>query len=117
VTTLKEWAEQIGQAAASVEGVGHYTATNGAEPPAVIVGAPTLAFEAYNPAPTSATFPVFALVQRDEFAMDRLLDLGPAVVAAIVDNLPDAVVPRAQPAEFGERGQPCYEITVEVSLT
>lgn len=87
------------------------------DPPAALVGAPTLVWEGPCPKPTSATLSVVIVVSADERAERRLWELLPGVTAAI-DALDYASVSRAVPGLFGEGGTglPCYEIETEVSL-
>jgi hypothetical protein len=84
------------------------------DPPGVLVGPPALTWEAFSSDPTQATFVVYAITRADDRALERLWDLVP-LVAAAVDTVPDAATTQANPSAFNDL--PCYEITVEVSLT
>lgn len=120
MTSLAEWPKLLTDAAKVVPRVRSYLdPTADVEPPGVIIGPPAIEFDGYSGEPTAATFPVYAFVAWDEFAVARLIDLGPRVAAAITENLDDAVVTRAEPTVFNAGGTdlPAYQITVEVSLT
>jgi hypothetical protein len=88
-------------------------------PPATVLGVPALRWEALDVSPTSARFIVYAIVDPDERAPERLWDLVELVSAAIDENT-DGVVISAEPAGYvsgsGATPLPCYEITVEVPL-
>lgn len=83
------------------------------DPPALVLGPPSLQWEGMGGGPTSATFLVYVTVKADERALERLWDLVPAV-ASELDAVRDAVVLRADPGSYREL--PCYEIQVEVAL-
>lgn len=87
------------------------------EPPAVVIGPPTLRWEGTALAPTSARIGVYVVVDSDELHQESLMDLVPQVAAAI-DNLTAAVVIEANPGTWkaGTTDLPSYEITTEVSL-
>lgn len=95
------------------------TADPGLEPqlPALIIGPPRLAWTTTSSDPTEATYIVFAVVDADERAIERLWDLCTAVAEA-VDRLPHAAVTAADPGVFtsGNAQLPCYHITIEVGL-
>ncbi|MFI6759365.1 hypothetical protein ACIBF5_09515 [Micromonospora sp. NPDC050417] len=85
-------------------------------PPATVLGPPALTWESLSASPTSARWLVYIVVPAEERALDRLWELVPLVAAAI-DQLPDAVVIRADPGAFLSGAElPCYELTIEVAL-
>ncbi|MEU0467210.1 hypothetical protein ABZ215_24685 [Amycolatopsis sp. NPDC006131] len=94
-----------------------YTIGDNLAPPAVLLGAPQLTWGTYGPAPTTATFPVFLIVDLDSRALERLWQLVGPVTAAI-DTVPDAVVQSADPGMYptGSQNLPSYSLSVEVSL-
>ncbi|WP_435582917.1 hypothetical protein [Amycolatopsis thermoflava] len=115
--TVAEAAQQLTTALATVEPLRLYTLGDNIDPPALLIGAPQLTWDGYGPAATSATFPVFVIVAKNERALERLWEfVGP--VAAAVDTVADAVVQTADPGTFptGTQELPCYSLSVEVSL-
>lgn len=86
-------------------------------PPAALIGPPSLKWETYCGSPTSATYLVYAVVTADDRSITRLAELLPKVVDAI-NAVTQAQVVRAQPTVWAAAGQefPAYEITVEVAL-
>lgn len=86
--------------------------------PALYVGAPQLAWETGDSAPTTAIYIVIAVVDADERAIERLWDLSTAVAEAVDMRLPNAAVTSAGPGTFvlGATQLPCYNITIEVGL-
>ena len=84
--------------------------------PAAVLGPPALTWETGCVGPTSARFLVYAVVDADERAVEKLWDLVDQVANAI--DATDAVVVHADPAVYtsGTRQLPCYEITTEVGL-
>lgn len=90
----------------------------GVDPPAVVVGVPALEWEGICPGPTSAQFPVWVVVPNDLARADgRLYELVPLVAAAL-DEVPDATVVRADPGTYPSSSGdlPAYQITVDVAL-
>lgn len=89
--------------------------------PTIVVGPPSLSWEAYCATPTSARFTVFVIVPADELAQERLWELVPRV-GTHVEQVPDAVVSpveeAAQPTTFRSSGVelPAYQIQVDVPL-
>jgi hypothetical protein len=85
------------------------------DPPAVVVGPPSLTWEGYGPA-AAATFPVFVVVALDERALQRLWELVPAAQAALEET--EATARSATPIVFNSGGQdlPAYEITTDYPL-
>lgn len=87
------------------------------DPPAAVLGPPSLEWGGMCSDPTSATWHVFVVVQLDERAVERLMAFVPLVAAAI-DELPDAAVSRADPVVYPSAGTelPAYDIQVDVAL-
>lgn len=88
------------------------------DPPAAVVGPPTLRWEGPCAEPSSATFTVYLIAKADGRAMPRLYELIPKVAVAI-DSVTDAVITTAQPGFFSAGGSelPTYELTVSVGLS
>lgn len=89
----------------------------GLSPPVLVVGVPALEWQTVCENPTTARFPVYVVVKRDDRTADRLMELLPLVTAA-VDGVPDAVVTRADPGSYptSDGDLPAYQITVEYAL-
>lgn len=91
------------------------------DPPAVIVGPPTLGWEAFAAAPTTARFPLWVVVAASEFALPALWELVPRVAAAaeamVSASLLDGPA-AATPTTYHSGGVelPAYEMTIEVAL-
>ncbi len=87
-------------------------------PPAAVLGAPRLTWETGCLEPTGAQFPVFLVVDANEFAVERLWQLVEDVAKAVDQHMADAVVLSADPGTFptGTSQLPMYELTIEVSL-
>jgi len=88
------------------------------EPPASIVGPPTLTWETYSSDPTEARFVVYLVAAFDDRAVDRLLELLPLVFAA-VEGVPGATVDQAHPTTFTASGPdlPAYSLPVSFVLS
>ncbi|HEY0638713.1 MAG TPA: hypothetical protein VGD67_13770 [Pseudonocardiaceae bacterium] len=84
-------------------------------PPGVVLGPPSLAWEAYCTAPSSARFLVYVVEKGDARALERLWDLVP-LVAEAVDSVAGAAVVRADPGSWGTPELPAYIIEVEYGL-
>lgn len=87
-----------------------------AEPPAAVVGPPTVTWSAYSDVVTDATFDVVLYVPQDERAVGRLLKFLPLVRDAI-ESVEDAVVTTAIPEIFRSGGTdlPAYRFQIEVT--
>ncbi len=87
------------------------------DPPAAIVGPPSMTWEALCDGATTATFRVGIVVAADDRALERLWDLV-VLVAEALDDIPDVSVTRADPGSFlsSSAELPAYDITVECSL-
>lgn len=87
-------------------------------PPATVLGPPALTWEGMCDGPTSARFLVYAIADAAQAAPETLPDFAVEVAAAI-DAVPNAVVLRADPAVYvtGTTQLPCYQLSVEASLT
>ena len=83
------------------------------DPPALLLGPPSLTWETVCSDPTSARFIVYVVVKVSERAMEQLWELVPEVAQAI-DATTDATVRQADPGTW--KDLPAYEIQVEVSL-
>lgn len=117
--TVKEAAEALEAALKAVDGLRVYRESDASvDPPAAVLGAPSLSWEAFCSGPTSATFPVYLIVPASGRAVEQLWDLVPLVADAI-EQVPDAAVTEASPGAYLAGGQqlPSYDITVEVSLS
>lgn len=109
-------AESLRVALASVTGLRVYTDPAATiDPPGVVLTPPTLTWEGYRSDPTDATFVAAVVVKPDERAMSRLWELVP-LVAAAVDEIPDAAVKRAEPGVWTSNELPAYLIEIEVAL-
>lgn len=88
------------------------------DPPALVLGPPKLAWEAYNRGPTSAVFEVIVAVGASEDAMALLWGLVPTVAEAIDAGSPSMAVTNADPVAWPAGGSdlPAYRITVEAEL-
>jgi hypothetical protein len=109
----------LAEALRAVEGLRVYEDLGAAvDPPGAVLGPPTFAFDAYAPVATGATVPLSIAVAADEWALPRLVELLPAVVAA-VDSVPDAVVRTATPGVLpaGNGELPAYLLEIEVPLS
>jgi hypothetical protein len=85
--------------------------------PALVLGPPALAWETGCNGPTSARFLIYAVVDSNERAVEKLWDLVGLVADAI--DATEAVVISADPAVYrsGTTDLPCYEITTEAGLS
>jgi len=92
------------------------------DPPAYVIGPPSLRWEAIGSASSvgSSSMRVFVYVIEvaDELAVERLWTRVPAVGAAIDEHVLDAVVISAEPDTFitGQTQLPCYRVELEMSL-
>lgn len=86
-------------------------------PPTLVLGPPSLIWETGCAEPTSARFIVFAVVDSNEYAVERLW-VFVAETAGAIDTHTDAVVVRADPSAYPNGGVelPAYELQVEVAL-
>lgn len=86
--------------------------------PALVIGPPRLTWESDGRfGPTAARYLVWAVVDADERAIERLWSLVVDTAEAI-DSRSDGVVVQADPAVFpsGTAQLPAYEIQIEVPL-
>lgn len=116
---VKQAAGALAEALDTVEGLAVYTNLAARlSPPAAMVGAPELAWDAYGLEPSSARFPVFVVVKADDYAMTRLWELVAQVSAAVDQHLDSAAVTGAVPFVYNGAGAdlPAYQITVECGL-
>lgn len=120
MSAIGDAAQLIHDAAATVAGVRAYLdPTAVVDPPAVVVGAPTLAWETLDDTPFRATFPVFVITPADDRMLTRLWDLVPAVAAAIgAADAGTVSSAGASPTVYTSGGTdlPAYTISVDVIL-
>lgn len=118
MSAVADMSAALAAALGTVAGLSVYTDPGvSADPPAVLIGPPSLTWDGYVSAPTDARYELILMVAADERANERLWDLLPQVAAA-VDTVQDAVVRSAEPGAWttGTTELPCYRITVETSL-
>jgi hypothetical protein len=87
------------------------------DPPAVVIGVPSMDWGGPSHDPTQFTWPIAVVAMADDTAAKTLLDLVPRVGAAL-DTIAEIAVDRADPGVWTDGGTslPCYEITCEVNL-
>lgn len=118
--TVKEAAAQLVTALRTVPGVGGSVYTDPAVPniqcPALVIGPPLLIMEGVTV--IEAHFPVWAVTDKGEFAMEELWELAPAVVAAIDQYTTGVVSQPPNPGAFpnGDTDLPAYLLIAEVPL-
>jgi hypothetical protein len=85
--------------------------------PGLVVGIPALEWQTTCLDPTTARWPVYLVVQKDDRSASRLFEMLPRVTAAL-DGVRDAAVVRADPTTYPhDSGDlPAYLITVEYAL-
>lgn len=90
------------------------------EPPAVVVGPPSLEREGFGSRLTASNVVVYVVVDKtdDTRAMEQLYQLVPAVMEAIEDHVENASCGSARPGTYpvGARDLPAYGIPVEIDL-
>lgn len=94
--------------------------TDTVAPPGIVIGPPQINWEAMDNGITSITFTLYLIVQSDARMMSRLFDLVEPVADAVWDNVPNAAVTSASPSSWpinDTTSLPCYQFTVEMSLT
>jgi hypothetical protein len=119
MNTVIEAAKELETALKTVAGVQEVLLDPGAMNllPAIVIGPPELEWGAGGSSPTHARFPVYAVIDAGERAMERLALLAPDVAAAVDDLTPGAVLtasPFAYPT--GTTDLPSYQLIVEVGL-
>lgn len=119
MSTVRDAAVQLEAALKLVPNAGKSVSRDPASfnPPALVMGAPSLMYEAFCRTPTAARWIVFVVVEADGYAIEKLWDLVVAVGEAI-DEHTDATVVRADPSAFpaGTTELPAYEVIVEFPL-
>jgi hypothetical protein len=116
--TPVEAMEALVAAASRVEGLHGYRGDQlgQVQLPAVVVGVPTLRWENYDEAPTSARFPVTLLLRLDNLSFEGLLGHLPVLQAAIEGDTPATVAEALPVAHEIAGGAAGYELTVEFPL-
>ncbi|QFU87877.1 hypothetical protein [Amycolatopsis sp. YIM 10] len=111
--------EQLTAALSTVDGCRVYGLGDSIAPPGLVVGAPRLAWDAYNTGgmPTSATFPVFLVVGFAERTLPELYELVPVVAQAIETT--DATIAGANPGTYvgANTELPAYTFDADFPLT
>jgi hypothetical protein len=108
----------LNEALRAVEGVRVYDDPGAnMDPPALLVGPPTLTWEGYGSGPVNARIIVYLVVPENDRVLEKLGELITSVADAI-DDTENAVVVRADPGTFiaGSQELPSYEVLVEVAL-
>lgn len=112
------------QTACALSGLRVYRTENLAmmQVPGIVVSPPTIAWETYNPGPTSLVFTVWVVGQMNDNSIAGLLDAVVAVQAAI-ESTTNASVAVATPSTLeltgrvkGASDYPAYLLTVEYPL-
>ena len=85
------------------------------DPPAAVLGPPTLTWDTFMSAPTNATFTLALAAPADDRALGRLFDLLPAVTVA-VDTVTDAVVRRLIDAKVALSAAEQADVDVSVRI-
>lgn len=124
MSTVKEAAEELLAVLGTVEGVRVYGDLGAnLSPPALLLGPPALGWRSFcGPAPTSARFVVFVVVDASARALEELWELVPAVATAVEQGMPSAAVQdgsaAAMPTTWNIAGVelPAYQLTIEVDL-
>jgi hypothetical protein len=119
MSLIRDAATELLAALKALDGVRVYSDPGAAiDPPGVVLGPPTVTWQAFAEFPTDATFIVYAIVPFSDLSLESLWDLLPLVSEA-VDTVTNAAVTTATPAFYTAGGTdlPCYQITVEVSLS
>jgi hypothetical protein len=98
-----------------VRGYGELALT--ADPPAVYLSPPELAWKGPGPQPSEAVFSAALVVTAGERTTSELLRLLPLLVEAI-ETTEDAVLVSAEPGAWiaGDTSLPCYFFRIEVAL-
>jgi hypothetical protein len=123
-TVVADAAALLREALVALDGVSHveHFGVN-PDPPATLLGPPSLQWGSFDSEPTAARFLVYLVVPAQETSLEEMWALLPLVTNAI-DGVRDAVVVRADPGRWatgvagtgGAIDLPSYEIQVEVSL-
>lgn len=123
-TPVKDAAQQLAAALMTVPGIGSFVYTDpGAEiqRPGLVIGPPSLRFETFAGAkPTRAIFTVFAVIDADQYAVEKLWLLVPDVVAAVEEHTDGCLLEGAEatPTTYpvGGTDLPAYAIPVDMPL-
>ncbi|MGH3095839.1 MAG: hypothetical protein ACRDMV_07540 [Streptosporangiales bacterium] len=119
MSTVSDAVDALAAGMEQVAGVRVYRSVGAVvDPPAAVIGPPTLTWGAYCAEPTSARFDVYVVVNADDWAGEAFFGLAPAVAKA-VDGVPDAALAgAAEPGTYQSGGTtlPAYHLTVEVGL-
>lgn len=121
-TPVKDAALELKAALKLVPGIGSFVYTDlGADiqRPALVIGPPTIRFEAAAPGvPTGAGFTVFAVVDSDQYAAEKLWELVPQVVSAVEEHTSGCLAGEATPTAYpvGTSELPAYAIPIDMPL-
>lgn len=123
MSAVKDAVEQLVAALKTVPGISSGSvhtdpAASGIRCPALVIGPPTLVWETGMVEPTEAQFPIWAVVDPGERAVEQLWELVPAVSAAIHEHTEGVVQQTATPFPFpnGTTDLPSYQLVAEVPL-
>lgn len=88
------------------------------DPPAAVIGPPSLSWGAYCADPTMARFDVYVVANANDWAGEAFFDLAPAVAKAVDGVLDAALAGDAEPGTYQSGGTtlPAYHLTVEIGL-
>lgn len=116
MSAVRDAAHALATALSTVDGVRVYTDPSATvDPPGLVIGPPSLSFEAFCPDPTSAAFMVYIVTAGDGRAVERLWDLVRLVAGAVEAHTPGAVT-SATPGSWGTPELPAYVLRIEVPL-
>ena len=89
---------------------------NGLQPPAVVLGPPSVNLTTYAGEPTDADFGVFIVVAFDDRTVESLLGFIEPVTEAL-EAIPGVVVQTIQPTTYAPADLPCYLLTINAALS
>ncbi|HWB35747.1 MAG TPA: hypothetical protein VHA75_06965 [Rugosimonospora sp.] len=119
MTAVADAAAALATALATVDGIRVSTdPATSIDLATAIIGPPSLTWEAFAQAPTTAFFPIYLVLTNTDSVVDELWALLEPITAAIDAAELEASVQRADPGTFNAGGTelPSYEIQIEVSL-
>lgn len=90
----------------------------GVDPPALVLGVPSLQWEGLCQEPTSARWLVYVVVSADYARASGALIGLVLAVAAVLDEVPDVSVLRADPGTYpaSSGDLPAYQIEIQMAL-